>query len=101
MNLVTWSIHRPVPVMVLFVALSVAGIVGFKKLGVQDRPDLDIPTVTVAVNYPGVPPSQLETEVTRKIEDAVATATGIDHIRSTVTEGSLADRSSSSSSSAT
>ena len=87
MNMVTWSIHRPVPVVVLFVALSLAGIVGFKKLGVQDRPDLDIPTVTVSVNYPGVPPSQLETEVTRKIEDSVASATGIDHIRSTVTEG--------------
>ncbi|HVY81548.1 MAG TPA: efflux RND transporter permease subunit [Steroidobacteraceae bacterium] len=87
MNLVTWSIHRPVPVMVLFVAMTLAGIVGFKKLGVQDRPDMDIPTVTVTVNYPGVPPSQLETEVTRKIEDSVASATGIDHIRSTVTEG--------------
>jgi hydrophobe/amphiphile efflux-1 (HAE1) family protein len=86
-NLVTWSIHRPVPVMVLFVALTIAGVVGFKKLGVQDRPDLDIPTVTVTVNYPGVPASQLETEVTRKIEDSVATVTGIDHIRSTVTEG--------------
>ncbi len=87
MNLVTWSIHRPVPVMVLFVAMTIAGIVGFKKLGVQDRPDMDIPTVTVTVNYPGVPPSQLETEVTRKVEDSVASATGIDHIRSTVTEG--------------
>ncbi|HEV7715501.1 MAG TPA: efflux RND transporter permease subunit, partial [Steroidobacteraceae bacterium] len=87
MNLVTWSIHRPVPVMVLFVAMTIAGVIGFKKLGVQDRPDLDIPTVTVTVNYPGVPPSQLETEVTRKIEDSVASATGIDHIRSTVTEG--------------
>ena len=87
MNLVTWSIHRPVPVMVLFVAMTLAGIIGFKKLGVQDRPDMDIPTVTVSVNYPGVPPSQLETEVTRKIEDSVASATGIDHIRSTVTEG--------------
>jgi hydrophobe/amphiphile efflux-1 (HAE1) family protein len=87
MNLVTWSIHRPVPVMVLFVAMTLAGLIGFKKLGVQDRPDMDIPTVTVTVNYPGVPPSQLETEVTRKIEDSVASATGIDHIRSTVTEG--------------
>ena len=87
MNIVTWSIHRPVPVVVLFTALSLAGIIGFKKLGVQDRPDLDIPTVTVTVNYPGVPPSQLETEVTRKIEDSIASVTGIDHIRSTVTEG--------------
>src|SRR3954471_24735864 len=87
MNLVTFSIHRPVPVVVLFVALTLAGWVGFTKLGVQDRPDMDIPIVTVSVNYPGVPPSQLETEVTRKIEDSVATATGIDHIRSSVTEG--------------
>ena len=88
MNFATWSIGRPVPVIVLFVALTVAGIVGLNKLGIQDRPDLDIPTVTVSVNYPGVPPTQLETEVTRKIEDSVATVTGIDHIRSTVTDGS-------------
>jgi len=76
-----------VPVVVLFVALTLAGLVGFSKLGVQDRPDMDIPIVTVSVSYPGVPPSQLETEVTRKIEDSVATATDIDHIRSNVTEG--------------
>jgi hydrophobe/amphiphile efflux-1 (HAE1) family protein len=87
MNFVTWSIHRPVPVLVLFVALSIAGIVGFTKLGIQDRPDMDIPTVVVTVPYPGVAPSQLETEITRKVEDAVATVTGIDHIRSTVTDG--------------
>jgi hydrophobe/amphiphile efflux-1 (HAE1) family protein len=87
MNFATWSIGRPVPVIVLFVALTVAGIVGLKRLGIQDRPDLDIPTVTVSVNYPGVPPSQLETEVTRKIEDSIATVTGIDHIRSTITDG--------------
>ena len=88
MNFATWSIGRPVPVIVLFVAMTVAGIVGLNKLGIQDRPDLDIPTVTVSVNYPGVPPTQLETEVTRKIEDSIASVTGIDHIRSTVTDGS-------------
>ncbi len=87
MNFATWSIERPVPVIVLFVALTIAGIVGLNRLGIQDRPDLDIPTVTVSVNYPGVPPSQLETEVTRKIEDSIATVTGIDHIRSTITDG--------------
>jgi hydrophobe/amphiphile efflux-1 (HAE1) family protein len=86
-NFATWSIERPVPVIVLFVALTIAGIVGLNRLGIQDRPDLDIPTVTVTVNYPGVPPSQLETEVTRKIEDSIATVTGIDHIRSTITDG--------------
>jgi hydrophobe/amphiphile efflux-1 (HAE1) family protein len=87
MNLATWSITRPVPVILLFVILTCGGIVGLRHLGIQDRPDLDIPTVTVSVNYPGVPPSQLETEVTRKIEDSIATISGIDHIRSTVTDG--------------
>ncbi|HEY4212788.1 MAG TPA: efflux RND transporter permease subunit [Steroidobacteraceae bacterium] len=87
MNFSTWAIRRPVPVIVLFIALTVAGVVGLNKLGIQDRPDLDIPTVTVTVNYPGVPPSQLETEVTRKIEDSIATVNGIDHIHSTITDG--------------
>jgi multidrug efflux pump subunit AcrB len=86
-NFVTWSIRNPVPVVVLFVALSVAGLISFAKLGVQDRPDVELPAVVVTIAYPGVPPSQLESEVTRKIEDAVATVTGIEHIQSIVNEG--------------
>lgn len=87
MNFVTWSIRNPVPVIVLFVALCVAGLLSFPKLGVQDRPDVELPAVVVTVAYPGVPPSQLESEITRKIEDAVSTVTGIEHIHSTVNEG--------------
>ena len=87
MNFVTWSIRNPVPVIVIFVALTVAGLVSFAKLGVQDRPDIELPAVIVTIAYPGVPPSQLECEVTRKIEDAVATVTGIEHIHSIVNEG--------------
>lgn len=87
MNFVTWSIRNPVPVVVLFVALTVAGLISFAKLGVQDRPDVELPAVIVTIVYPGVPPSQLESEVTRKIEDAVSTVTGIEHIYSAVNEG--------------
>lgn len=87
MNFVTWSIRNPVPVIVLFVALSVAGLISFPQLSVQDRPDIELPAVVVTVPYPGVPPSQLESEVTRKIEDAVSSVTGIEHINSTVNEG--------------
>jgi len=86
-NFVTWSIRNPVPVVVLFVALTVAGLISFAKLGVQDRPDVELPAVVVTIAYPGVPPSQLESEVTRKIEDAVATVAGIEHIQSVVNEG--------------
>ncbi|HTR00214.1 MAG TPA: efflux RND transporter permease subunit, partial [Candidatus Acidoferrum sp.] len=87
MNFVTWSIRNPVPVIMLFIALTVAGLISFPKLGVLDRPDVEFPVVTVTVTYPGVAPSQMESEITRRVEDAVATLAGIDELRSTVDEG--------------
>src|SRR5690606_23835792 len=87
MNFVTWSIRNPVPVIMLFVALTFAGLYSFPQLGVQDQPDVELPAVIVTVPYPGVPPSQLESEVTRKIEDAVSAVVGIEHITSTINEG--------------
>jgi multidrug efflux pump subunit AcrB len=87
MNFVTWSIRNPVPVIVLFIGLTVAGLISFPKLGVQDRPDIEFPNVTVTVGYPGVAPTQMESEITRKVEDAVATIAGIEQMTSTVDEG--------------
>jgi multidrug efflux pump subunit AcrB len=87
MNFVTWSIRNPVPVIVLFIALTVAGLVSFPKLGVLDRPDIEFPAVVVTVTYPGVAPTQMESEITRKVEDAVATIAGIEQMTSTVDEG--------------
>ncbi len=87
MNFVTWSIRNPVPVIVLFIALTVAGLISFPKLGVLDRPDIEFPAVVVTVTYPGVAPTQMESEITRKVEDAVATIAGIEQMTSTVDEG--------------
>lgn len=87
MNFVTWSIRNPVPVVMLFASLVLGGLITFPKIGVQDLPDITLPFVIVSVSYPGVPPSQMETEVTRKIEDAVSTVVGIDHITSNITTG--------------
>ncbi len=87
MNFVTWSIRNPVPVIVLFIGLTLAGLISFPKLGVQDRPDIEFPAVVVTVTYPGVAPTQMESEVTRKVEDAVATIAGIEQMTSTVDEG--------------
>jgi multidrug efflux pump subunit AcrB len=87
MNFVTWSIRNPVPVIVIFTALTIAGLISFPRLGVQDRPDIEFPAVVVTVTYGGVAPSQLESEVTRKVEDAVMTIAGIEQLRSTVNEG--------------
>jgi multidrug efflux pump subunit AcrB len=87
MNFVTWSIRNPVPVIVLFIALTVAGLLSFPKLGVLDRPDIEFPAVVVTITYPGVAPTQMESEITRKVEDSVATIAGIEQMTSTVDEG--------------
>jgi hydrophobe/amphiphile efflux-1 (HAE1) family protein len=71
----------------MFIALTGAGLLSFPKLGVQDRPDIEFPAVVVTVTYPGVAPTQMESEVTRKVEDAVATIAGIEQMTSTVDEG--------------
>ena len=76
----------------MFLALVVGGLLSFPKLGVQNQPDISFPFVTVSVAYAGVPPSQMETEVTRKIEDAVSTIVGIEHVTSTVEHRQLADQ---------
>ena len=87
MNFVTWSIRNPVPVIMMFIALVFGGIWAFPKLQIQDQPDISFPIVFVQVGYAGVPPSQMETEITRKIEDAVSAIVGIEHINSNISTG--------------
>src|SRR5215831_13235254 len=87
-NFSAWSIHRPLPAILAFVLVTIAGLFAFKSLPISDFADIDLPVVTISVNYPGATPSQLESEVTRKIENAVANISKIDHIRSVVSEGS-------------
>ena len=87
MNFVTWGIRQPIAVIVLFTALVVAGILGYKSLGVSSFPDVDIPVINATISYPGVAPSQMETEITRKVEDSIASISGIKSMRSTINEG--------------
>ncbi len=87
MNFVTWSIRNPVPVIMLFVALVFGGLYSFPKLAIQDQPDIEFQAVIVTVSYPGVPPSQMETEITRKVEDSLSSITGVEHINSTASNG--------------
>jgi multidrug efflux pump subunit AcrB len=87
MNFVTWAIRNPVPVLMLFVILTIGGLVGFRGMGIQEMPDIAFPTVTVSMSYAGTPPEQLESEITRKIEDAVANVVGVRHVMSQVSQG--------------
>jgi hydrophobe/amphiphile efflux-1 (HAE1) family protein len=86
-NFSAWSIHRPTPAILLFFLATVAGFFGFRALQIANMPDFDFPGVTVDVQLPGATPSQLETEVTRKIEDATANIPGARHVTSTISDG--------------
>ena len=86
-NISAWSIRNPVPSIVLFVMLTLAGIVSFRNLDVNNQPDIDFPVVIVSISQPGAAPTELETQVTQRVEAAVRSLQGIDEINSTVTEG--------------
>ncbi len=87
MNFSTWSIKNPIPSVMLFIMLTLAGAMGFRAMKVQSFPDLDLPTVTVVASLPGASPQQLETEVVRKIENSVATITGVKHVYAKAQDG--------------
>ena len=71
MSAATWSIRNPIPAILLFLLLTLAGLWSFRVLDIQNFPDLDLPAVSVVLRLPGTAPAQLETEVARKIEDTV------------------------------
>jgi multidrug efflux pump subunit AcrB len=87
-NISAWAIRNPVPPIVLFIALTLAGIVAFMRMDVNNDPDIDFPIVIVVISQPGAAPTELENQVTNRVEAAVRSLQGIDEINSTVTEGS-------------
>ena len=87
LNISAWSIRRPVPAIVLFSVLTLLGVISFMTLPVTRFPNIDIPLVSITVVQSGAAPAELESQVTKEVEDAVANITGVKHIMSTVTDG--------------
>ena len=81
------SIRHPVPALVLFTVLLVLGVISFRSIPITRAPNVDVPIVSVLVTQAGAAPAELETQVTRKIEDAIASVAGVKHITSSVTDG--------------
>ncbi|MEZ5397523.1 MAG: efflux RND transporter permease subunit [Bryobacterales bacterium] len=79
-------VKRPVFAVMLVMAMVVIGAVSYPKLGIDRFPDVDLPIISVRTTLLGASPEEIESTVTRRIEDAVATVEGIDNIRSTSTE---------------
>ncbi len=87
-NVSAWSIRRPIPALVAFAVLTLLGIVSFRQMAITKFPNIDIPIVQVRITQSGAAPSELESQVTKKVEDAVSNVSGVWHMISTVTDGS-------------
>lgn len=88
-NVSAASIRNPVPAILLFILLTLLGIVGFRAMKIQQFPDIDLPMIIVSAALPGAAPAQLETEVARKIENSIASVQGLKHVYSTVQDGAV------------
>ncbi|MBF0184119.1 MAG: efflux RND transporter permease subunit [Magnetococcales bacterium] len=88
MNVSAWSIRNPVPAILLFALLTLLGLGSFRALGIQNFPDIEVPVITVLATMEGAAPTQMETEIVRKMEDSIATLGGVEHVRSNIGDGS-------------
>ncbi|WP_131195112.1 efflux RND transporter permease subunit [Lichenihabitans psoromatis] len=87
LNISAWAIRNPIPPIVLFVVLMVLGLASFHSLAVTQMPNVDIPIVSVTITQAGAAPTELQTQVTKWVEDSVAGVNGVKHIISAITEG--------------
>ena len=87
LNVSSASIRHPLPSILLFVLLTLLGVIGFKSMKNQQFPDIDLPMIVVSATLPGAAPAQMETEVARKLENSIATLQGIKHVYSKLSAG--------------
>ncbi|MDU6375102.1 MAG: efflux RND transporter permease subunit, partial [Bradyrhizobium sp.] len=87
LNISAWSIRKPIPSLVLFGVLIVLGAVSLKTLPITQMPNIDIPIVTVTIAQTGAAPSELETQVTKNVENAVTGVVGAKHVTSSISDG--------------
>lgn len=86
-NISAWSIRNPVPTLVLFVLLTLAGLMSLAGMRINNTPDVEVPIVSVSIAQPGAAPRDLEVEVARLVENAVFGLSQVKSISSTVNDG--------------
>ena len=87
LNVSAWAIRKPIPSIVLFVVLLILGVFSFLQMSITRFPNIDLPIVTVTVTQAGAAPSELQNQVTKRVEDAIAGVNGVKHIMSNIAEG--------------
>ena len=87
-NISAWSIRNPVIPLVLFTALLLAGMLSFARMDVVNNPDIEFPGVNITISQPGAAPTEIENQITQRVESAVRSISGVRNISSTAREGS-------------
>ena len=86
-NISSWCIRHPLPPLVLFAGLLLAGVMAFMRMDVNNFPDVEFPAAIVTIAQPGAAPAEMENQVTQRVEAAVRGVENIEEINSTVREG--------------
>lgn len=87
-NISAWSIRNPVVPIVMFIGLVIVGIISFIRMDIQEQPDIEFPLAIVQISQPGAAPTEIENQITQRVEAAVRSITGVSSISSTASEGS-------------
>ncbi|MDN3646976.1 efflux RND transporter permease subunit [Pontixanthobacter aestiaquae] len=87
-NISAWSIRNPVIPLVFFVAITFAGILSFYNMDVVNNPDIEFPAVNVSISQPGAAPTEIENQITQRVESAVRSINGVKNLNSSAREGS-------------
>ncbi len=86
-NASAWAIRNPIVPILAFMGLMLAGILSFMQMEVQDEPDIEFPVVIVSIAQPGAAPTEIENQITQRVESAIQTIEGVKNIQSTAEEG--------------
>ena len=86
-NISAWAIRNPVPPIVLFLFLTIMGLVSFARMDVVNNPDIEFPGVQVNISQPGAAPTEIENQITQKVESGIRSIQGVRNISSTASEG--------------
>lgn len=89
MNFSAYSIKNPLVAILLFTLMTVAGIVAFQKMKIQQFPDIDLPAIVVTITMPGAAPAQLESDVAKKVENKLSGIEGVKHLRTKIQTGAV------------
>ncbi len=87
MGISSWSIRNPIPSILLFLILTFAGLFSYKKMSINNMPSVVVPMVSVQITQPGASASEIEKQVTKKVEGSLAGMQGVKHITSVISEG--------------